>query len=161
MEVLDDISSTCENDHKLKFANFDGNNSVQCSDLRYDCESDAEYDSENETIDVIYENSEINDKNQRVNQCVENRLYFFDQKKIVIPSKALVSTRNVCNNVDYSQKSKETISNVNSNKSKTFLIDSILGNNKKNTDFTSQGESDNVDEATDEHNGEFLDKIKK
>lgn len=152
MEVMDNISSTCENDHKFN-ANFNGNNSVQCSDLRYDCESDAEYDSENETIDVIYENSEKHDKN-RLNQCVENRLYFFDQKKIILPSKALVSTRNVCSNMDYSQKSKDTISNVN-NKSKTFLIDSILGNNKNNnTDFASQAESDNVEEATDEHNGE-------
>lgn len=156
MEVMDDISSTCENDHRLKFnANFNENNSVQCSDLRYDCESEAEYDSENETIDVIYENGEKNDKNQRVNQSVENRLYFFDQKKVILPSKTLVSTRHVCSNVDNSQNTKETISNVNSNKSKTFLIDSILGNNKKNnTEFSSQDESDTVEEATDEHNGE-------
>lgn len=156
MEVMDDISSTCENDHRLKFnANFNGNNGVQCSDLRYDCESEAEYDSENETIDVIYENNERNDKNQRVNQSVENRLYFFDQKKVILPSKTLVSARHVCSNVD-SQNSKETISNINSNKSKTFLIDSILGNNKKsNTDFASQDESDTVEEAADEHNGEY------
>lgn len=157
MEVMDNISSTCENDHKLKFnANFNENNSVQCSDLRYDCESEAEYDSENETIDVIYENSDRNDKNQRVNQSIENRLYFFDQKKVILPSKSLVSTRHVCSNVDNSRNSKETISNVNSNKSKTFLIDSILGNNKNNnTDFASQDESDNVEEAADEHNGEY------
>lgn len=156
MEIIDDISSTCENDHKLKFnANFNENNSVQCSDLRYDCESEAEYDSENETIDVIYENSERNDKNQRVNQSVENRLYFFDQKKVILPSKTLVSTRHVCSNVDNSQNSKETISNVNNNKSKTFLIDSILGNNKKNnSEFASQ-DDDNVEEAADEHNGEY------
>lgn len=157
--AMEDISSTCD-DRVAKDSGPSGNYGED--KVRYDCESDIEYDSENETIDVICENSELvitrnneRSQNNRVaNPCTNsNKLYFYDNK-LIYPPKTMIDSRNVCSNTNYSQSAKETLSITNS-RSKTFLIDSILGNNSSNSkvDNSALEDSDNFEETADEHNG--------
>ncbi|XP_063619835.1 homeobox protein Nkx-3.1 [Cydia splendana] len=133
------ISSTCETDAILK---TNENYSVVC-DLRKnpveDSESISDNESENETIDVICENSERGRCNEKIRNIIQNpyinehRGKFYDQTRIVVPAKL------------------RSDSAINA-KSKTFLIDSILGNNKCSNETRSQSENEQFEGAADEHN---------
>ncbi|XP_046963310.1 homeobox protein ceh-19-like [Vanessa cardui] len=58
MNSIDDISSTCENDSGSSFRDNFSNTANLNGKTRYNSESESEFDSENETIDVICENSD-------------------------------------------------------------------------------------------------------
>lgn len=168
MDTIDDISSTCENEY---ISNAE-NNSVLCSaerDSSYDCESETEYDSENETIDIC-DNSEQSGHRNVESKNIKNvinpllnpdKLCFFEQSRVIFPTKTFDSIRNLCSNSDSSRNgTKDSVNSVIHGKSKTFLIDSILGNNKSNsTKLVSNlrsDDDDNGEETTDEHNGKKL-----
>ncbi|XP_028178130.1 homeobox protein ceh-19 [Ostrinia furnacalis] len=150
MDATNDISSTCENDSLSRNDKFCDSKNLG---KNYECESESEYDSENETIDVICENSgdsKFVERNSNINNPyhILNR-EFFEAKTFQCP-KNFVSA-------PHRSSAKDTLSSEINNRSKTFLIDSILGNNKNcstnstNTTNTNE-ESDNFEESTDEHN---------
>ncbi|XP_045446967.1 homeobox protein ceh-31-like [Melitaea cinxia] len=58
MNSIDDISSTCGNGCGLSFQNKFPNSAKPKEKLIYNSESESDFDSENETIDVICENSD-------------------------------------------------------------------------------------------------------
>lgn len=164
MDSTEDISSTCEND----CANNIENPSVLCvidkEESTYDCETDTEYDSENETIDIC-ENSEHssswssdrNNKNVLNNLIGSDRLRFLEQSRLLFPSKTYQTTINNSREFDNLKNSNKS----NSSKSKTFLIDNILGNSKsattQNINIRSPDNIDNLEETADEHNGKKYD----
>ncbi|XP_035438644.2 homeobox protein engrailed-2-B [Spodoptera frugiperda] len=164
MDTTDDISSTCENE----FVRNADNNGVLCSaerDSSYDCESETEYDSENETIDIC-DNSEQSNHRNVENKTIKNvinpilnadKLCFFEQNRVIFPTKTFDNFRNLRNGSESSHNSaKDSVNSVIHGKSKTFLIDSILGNNKSNSSKLVSNKNlddvDNVEESTDEHN---------
>lgn len=169
METIDDISSTCENE----YVSNTENNSVLCSaerDSSYDCESETEYDSENETIDIcdnseqsIHRNTENKNLKNVINPLLNSdKICFFEQSRVIFPTKTYDSIRNLCNSSETSHNStKDSVNSVIHGKSKTFLIDSILGNNKSNSSKLVTNlrpeDDDNAEETTDEHNGEKCD----
>ncbi|KAJ0178838.1 hypothetical protein K1T71_005613 [Dendrolimus kikuchii] len=155
MDTIEDISSTCENES----ANNIEKPSVLCvidkEESSYDCETETEYDSENETIDICENSehssswfSENNHKNVLNTLVGSDRLRFLEQSRLIFPSKsyqtAIINNREIVN-------SKDT-----SSRSKTFLIDNILGNSKgasiQNDNTLSREDNDNYEETTDEHN---------
>ncbi|XP_021188271.3 homeobox protein B-H2 [Helicoverpa armigera] len=164
MDTIDDISSTCENEYLCKRED----NSVLCSaerDSSYDCESETEYDSENETIDIC-DNSEQSSHRNTETKNIKNGLSpllnpdkrcFLESSRVIFPTHALDNLRNLCNSSESSHNSsKESVNSVIHGKSKTFLIDSILGNNKSNSsklvsDLRAD-DGDNIEETADEHN---------
>lgn len=169
MDTMEDISSTCENE----YVSNTENTSVLCSverDSNYDCESETEYDSENETIDIC-DNSEQSVQRNGENKNLKNvinplfnsdKRCFFEQSRVIFPTKALDNIRNLCNNSESSHnRTKDAMNSVIHGKSKTFLIDNILGNNKSNSsklvgDLHHEDAVDNVEETTDEHNGKIF-----
>ena len=165
MDTTDDISSTCENEY---ISNAE-NNSILCSaerDSSYDCESETEYDSENETIDIC-DNSEQSGHRNLENKNIKNeinpllnpdKICFFEPSRVIFPTKTFDSIRNRCNSSESSHNgTKDSVNSVIHGKSKTFLIDSILGNNKSNNtkivNNIRPDDEDNGEETTDEHNG--------
>jgi hypothetical protein len=141
MEAIGDISSTCEHDSVSR-------NETSASGI--DCESDAEYDSENETIDVICEN------NSGVPYIERNS----DLNPYNILNRGLYESKTFNYQKNYSNSNNnESLSSVMNSKSKTFLIDNILGNNKicnsQEPESVRKDEGDNFEEAADEHNGEL------
>lgn len=145
MDNADDISSTCENESMSLNDPY-----AMCSvdkDSTYGCDSETDYESDNEMIDIC-ENSEHSvSKNPVTNSYVNtNKIRFFEQNRVLFPTKSLAN--NICNN-DSTRSVKD--------KSKTFLIDNILGNDK-NSDSkfninVSQDDGEIFEESTDEHNG--------
>lgn len=151
MDATDGISSTWENEKR-------SNDQVCSENLRYDCDSETEYGSEDETIDVLCENSKLSvarlrAKNQRGPSICTNERIYFDQSGTTCSTKTLNPTRSFCNNSEYTN----SVKNINISKSKTFLIDSILGNNKSDSNQIDASlcndDSNNFEETTDEHNG--------
>lgn len=152
MDATDDISSTWENEKR-------SNDHGVCSEnLRYDCDSETEYDSENETIDVICENSKLSvarlcAQNQRgpTSICANERVCYDHRGTTGSSSKTLNLNTSFCDNSETTNSAK----NNNISKSKTFLIDNILGNNKSDSSQINlcNDDSDNFEETTDEHNG--------
>lgn len=153
---LDAISSTCENNPKALL-----NNEHLISALRRHYRTSVdEYDSENETVDVTCEISEfVDDKNDNLkNIRVNNSQNEKDSFSPINNTNYYISK--ICKNKskrDFSDKFSETdnIKNRISNcKSKTFLIDSILGNNLNNRqDDTSPEEYQGLEDTGDEYNG--------
>ncbi|XP_030041302.2 barH-like 2 homeobox protein [Manduca sexta] len=145
MDAIDDISSTCENDAiNLR------NNRVLCGDrdsTYYGCESETEHDSENETIDICENSDHYVSKNSIINSFGNaEKILYFEHNRLILPGKSATNTIS-----DKSESSRSV-----KDKSKTFLIDNILGNNKysesKNLSNLCQDEHDEVEENTDEHN---------
>lgn len=144
-----DISSTCENDS----TNRDGS-CVEKDELE---DGDYEFDSDNESIDIC-ENSEhsvnkASNKNYKHNNSFTgaDKLFFFEQNRVIFPNKSLVNA-NVCDS-EPSQSGK----NIINGNSKTFLIDSILGNNKSSdseAEVIFANDADSFEETADERNGE-------
>lgn len=150
MDAIDDISSTCEND---SISRNDKSSVMHTPGKTYDCESETDYDSENETIDVICDNSgetQFGDKMSEVNNPynILNR-DFFDAKSY-----------NCQKNFVSGPSHSNTKNSVINSKSKTFLIDNILGNNKSCSNQASSvennDESDTFEETADEHNGIYI-----
>ncbi|CAB3236998.1 unnamed protein product [Arctia plantaginis] len=158
---MDDITSTSENECVSNTASR-----IVCGVDKYsnyDGESETDYDSENETIDIC-ENSE-----QAMNRIRENKnhknvinpflngdkIHYFDPSRLIFPAKTLDSIKNLCNESSGSNSNtKEAVNSIINGKSKTFLIDSILGINNKNNDsqVVNSHDGDTIEEATDEHN---------
>ncbi|KAJ2952315.1 hypothetical protein O0L34_g4599 [Tuta absoluta] len=119
-------------------------------------ESDEDFNSDDEQIDVICENNELNNKlfDKRVlNLNINDRLLVYDHKKMFYPQKTIVNKTLCCDSdVKYPRNIKDH--SANNSKSKTFLIDNILGNNKNNieTNNSAEQESDSLEETADEHN---------
>lgn len=150
MDAINDISSTCEND----LLQYKKSSAVQNLGKSYDCESDSEYDSENETIDVICENSGEREFDER-NITKSNPFQIFNRE--FLEAKNFHCSKNYSGASPHSS-SKDTLNSVINSRSKTFLIDSILGNNKNcdsniSNPTNTNEESDNFEETADEHNG--------
>lgn len=152
---LDAISSTCENDTKVLL-----NNEHLISALRRHYRTSVdEYDSENETVDVTCEMSDlVDDQNDNLKNTRLNNSQNDDDGLSTVNTNYYISK--ICKNKnrrDLSDKFSDTdnIKNRISNcKSKTFLIDSILGNNINNRqDDTSPEESQSLEDTGDEYNG--------
>lgn len=135
---LNHISSTCETDGSSK---LNQNYSAVCDPRATsidECESVTD-DSENETIDVICENSDRGRCNEKLQNLIPipfingNKGRIYEQTRVIIPGKIR----------------SDSVINA---KSKTFLIDSILGNDK-NSDEQSPIDSEQFEETADEHNG--------
>ncbi|KAL4706611.1 hypothetical protein ACJJTC_009023 [Scirpophaga incertulas] len=141
MDANDDISSTCENDEVSR-----NKNSSDISGL--DCESENEYDSENETIDIMCEN------NSGISTLDRNN----DLHSYNFLNRNVFETKSFNCNKNYSASppNNSNLNTVMNSKSKTFLIDNILGTNKKiciqEPDSLSRDGGDSFEETTDEHN---------
>ncbi|XP_050667668.1 homeobox protein koza-like [Leptidea sinapis] len=122
MTSLDQITSSCESGR-----------------LSYTHQEHDEYesDSDNETIDVICENSEHSDMNDDITKPYSTRLKKHQNSTDISKIKLSDSSLNAKNILGGS-------------KSKTFLIDNILGNIKNKSDANLVDEEDY--EAADEHN---------
>ncbi|KAM3967313.1 uncharacterized protein ACR2FA_011652 [Aphomia sociella] len=158
MDTLEDISSTCDNESGTEPKE---NISVMCNIEKgnYDCESETEGDSENETIDVICENSvnsigRFSEKHQNIptSYTSADRGCVFESR-VIFPTKMFSNQRNTCENE--SSPSGDRDSSVINGKSKTFLIDNLLGNNKNNSSRLHEcadQEDSTFGENADEHN---------
>lgn len=149
MEAIDDISSTCDNESPM---NVDSN--VSCDRDSYS-ESGAEFESDNE-IDICENSESINkviDKPQRsrlTNGYTNDKLFYFEQNRVVFPNRSLVNSKSVCD-----IRSSQNAINCMNGKSKTFLIDSILGNNASSeSKVVALAEDLSFEETADERNGE-------
>ncbi|XP_032513044.2 homeobox protein engrailed-1a-like [Danaus plexippus] len=152
MNSIDYISSTCENDT----GKFDNNVSVtndlteERTEIRTFVESDSDLDSENETVDVICENSE------QMNSINYNTIAYGSVDSIIYSrnlyaNKMTVKKKRVCD----SEQIKIINDSANSllqTKGKNFLIDSILGNDESKTQRKLVKDADNPEETGDEHN---------
>ncbi|OWR42881.1 hypothetical protein KGM_201237 [Danaus plexippus plexippus] len=152
MNSIDYISSTCENDT----GKFDNNVSVtndlteERTEIRTFVESDSDLDSENETVDVICENSE------QMNSINYNTIAYGSVDSIIYSknlyaNKMTVKKKRVCD----SEQIKIINDSANSllqAKGKNFLIDSILGNDESKTQRKLVKDADNPEETGDEHN---------
>lgn len=153
MEAIDDISSTCDNESPI---NADITN-VLCDRNSNYSESGAEFESDNE-IDICDNSESINkvfDKNQRprlTNSYESDKIFYFEQNRVLFPNRSLLNSKSVCDS-----NSSLSAKNCMNGKSKTFLIDSILGNNiscESKVGALSQ-DVDNFEETADERNGMF------
>ncbi|XP_072939991.1 uncharacterized protein [Epargyreus clarus] len=163
MSVIEDISSTCENDSESVLAR-QRVRGIKKEELNYKCESETEYDSENETIDVICEYSDHKTYKERDNihrNTVSNPygssdIFYYEQNRNLAPNKTFssVKSRNLYDNSESINRANP-INSVIDGKSKTFLIDSILGNQKNSSQSNKtviQDDSDHFEESADEHN---------
>lgn len=151
MNSNDDISSTCEN---FTVTTFHDKRSISASSrekLEYNCDSETDVESENETIDVICENTDQRDIIKPfISLNTQDTVFSFTKSlyanKMTIKSKGIESDQIMCvNNV--------TNSEIN-DKGKNFLIDSILGNNSSNTQAKAIVDvREESEENGDEHNG--------
>ncbi|KPJ18906.1 Homeobox protein ceh-19 [Papilio machaon] len=162
MNSINYISSTCD-DTDSKVVERRNNFTVE-KEESLDCESETEYDSENETIDVICENSGISlrDNNTPQFNTLSNPfvrpdgVFLFEQHLGVysdktVPKKIIRDKSATVNCIE-----RNKLNSSSDTKSKTFLIDDILGNNKKHSvsddKSTSQENSDRFEENADEYN---------
>ncbi|VVC94873.1 unnamed protein product [Leptidea sinapis] len=122
MTGLDQISSSCESG-RLSY--------------RHQEHDEYESDSDNETIDVICENSEHSDMNNDLTKTYSTRLKIYHNSTDI-------------NKIKSSDNSLNAKNILGGSKSKTFLIDNILGNIKNKSDANLVDEEDY--EAADEHN---------
>ncbi|XP_045494208.1 homeobox protein koza-like [Colias croceus] len=146
MDTQERISSTCDTVSK-----FNSQYELNKNDSMYD--DDSEIDSENETIDVICENSDQSSVDDN-SQMLYNRLNA--SQELLYDKNNVFSNKNDVFNCGRGNLNINSSHNklVNSeNKSKTFLIDNILGNFKsKKHEKPSNSETDDNLEAGDEHN---------
>lgn len=153
MEAIDDISSTCDNEPPQKM-----DTNVSCDRDSSYSESGVEFESDNE-IDIC-ENSEsiskVIDKRARLtNSFTNDKLFYFEQNRVIFPNRSLVNSKSVCD----SRSSQNTINCMNG-KSKTFLIDSILGNNSSSESKVGNVSEDlDFEETADERNGKLTFKL--
>ncbi|XP_013164448.1 PREDICTED: homeobox protein engrailed-2b-like [Papilio xuthus] len=161
MNSINFISSTCD-DSDSKVVERRNNFSVE-KEESLDCESETEYDSENETIDVLCENSGISSRdstpqfNTLSNPFVRpDGVFLFEQHLGVYTDKSVPkkTIRDKSATVNFSERNK--LNSSSDTKSKTFLIDDILGNNKNHSvsgdKSTSQENRDSPEENADEYN---------
>ncbi|XP_047528967.1 barH-like 2 homeobox protein [Vanessa atalanta] len=154
MNSIDDISSTCENDSGSSFRDNFSNRAKLNGKTRYNSESESEFDSENETIDVICENSD--QKEHSAYALNSNPLNNVDT--IYSLSKSLHSNRMTINSSNrFESDAMNSVNTKNSavnNRGKNFLIDNILGNNRSNfqTQSVIEENEGNKEETGDEHN---------
>lgn len=155
MNSTNDISSTCENESGSSFHDNLSSCANRIKKLSYSSDLESEFDSENETIDVICENSDqkehsVHTTNSNVYGNVDN---ICSLSRSFYASKMTVKTKNCFENAQF------TINNVTNNtingRGKNFLIDSILGTNQSSTRNKSTYE-DNEEEVGDEHNGNLI-----
>lgn len=158
MNSIDDISSTCENECGLSFQNKFSNSAKPKEKLIYNSESESDFDSENETIDVICENSDKKEHSVQIltanTHSKEDAIYTLSKSlfsnKMTINSKKCLETdaRNCVNNP------KNCVVNGRGN---NFLIDNILGTSHNSSQPKSVNvESEDLEETEDEHNGIIL-----
>ncbi|XP_052749269.1 homeobox protein ceh-19-like [Galleria mellonella] len=161
MNSLEDISSTCENESRIE-PKERSSDTFNIEKTNYDCESETEYDSENETIDVICENSVNSTRFSEKHQIIPTSYTSADrnclfESRVIFPTKLFINQRNTCGNIESTNSSaRDSINSVINGKSKTFLIDNLLGNNKNNSspihDCSDQDDSTTFGENADEHN---------
>lgn len=151
MEAIDDISSTCDNEAPM---NADVTN-VSCDRDSYS-ESGAEFESDNE-IDICENNESINkipitQRARLTNSYKNDKLFYFEQNRVIFPNRSFVNSKSVCD-----RNSSQNAKNCMNGKSKTFLIDSILGNNNSSEPKVGalSEDVDSFEETADERNGEF------
>ncbi|KOB68524.1 Uncharacterized protein OBRU01_18217, partial [Operophtera brumata] len=151
MEAIHDISSTCDN---MSPINADITNvSYQSCDRDSNSESGAEFESDNE-IDICDNSESINkvfDKNQRArltNSFTNDKIFYFEQNRVIFPNRSLVNSKSVCDS-----HTSLNAKNCMNGKSKTFLIDNILGNNVScESKVVALTQDDNFEETADERN---------
>lgn len=152
MNSNDDISSTCEN-YNATFRDKRLISASRREKLEHNCDSESEIDSENETIDVICENTDQRDIIKPfISLNTQDTVFSFTKSLYAnktVKSKGSESDQIMCvNNV--------TNSELN-DKAKNFLIDSILGNNSSNIQAKAIiDEREESEEAGDEHNGKCI-----
>lgn len=158
MNSIDDISSTCGNECGLSFQNKFPNSAKSKEKLVYNSESESDFDSENETIDVICENSDHKEHSVQIltanTHSKEDAIYTLSKSlfsnKMTINSKKCfeADARNYVNNP------KNSVVNGRGN---NFLIDNILGTRHNSSQTKSVNvESEDLEETEDEHNGIIL-----
>ncbi|XP_068631272.1 homeobox protein B-H2-like isoform X2 [Battus philenor] len=161
MSSINCISSTCD-DSESKISRGGFSYGAQ-KEESFDCESETEYVSENETIDVICENSEsVRCSNPLQFNTLTNPftrpdgVFFYEQNFGVYSDKAIIKTKTICDNNGRAKNSEKNKNGCNDGKSKTFLIDDILGNNQKNDssgeDSVIQSDQVGLEENADEYN---------
>ncbi|XP_069358172.1 homeobox protein engrailed-2b-like [Maniola hyperantus] len=151
MNSIDDISSTCENDTGSSFRNKHLISANRRENLEYNSESESEFDSENETIDVICENSDHKDNAKlMLRSNPPDNIYSFNSKSLYT-NKMTVKTKDSCKSDQIMCVDNITNSIIN-DRGKNFLIDSILGNNSNNPQTKAIGDDSEELEAGDEHN---------
>ncbi|CAG9136768.1 unnamed protein product [Plutella xylostella] len=156
MDPLDNISSTSENDSTRPSVLWKMAKEAKENGTDTDC------DSENETIDVICDKSD-----QAINQYLDKSCYLpilsqytnsgfrFEESRVIVGSDAQINSTNSCSISASSQRNKLSIfksSDHIPSRSKTFLIDSILGNDKSGEDSECAEDEFLNEESTDEHN---------
>lgn len=171
MNSINFISSTCD-DSDSKVVEKHSDYAVE-KEESLDCESETEYDSENETIDVICENNGISSRdnntlqyNNLSNPFVRpDGVFFFEQNLGVYSDRAVPkkTIREKSATVTCSERNK--LNSSSDTKSKTFLIDDILGNNKNHSvnveKPTHQEDRDRLEETADEYNGKSFYNVQK
>ncbi|CAG4992514.1 unnamed protein product [Parnassius apollo] len=158
MNSINCITSTCD-EQKSNINRKRLGCDVDKEEMFY-CESETEYDSENETIDVICENSGISVRdnlqfNNFTNPFVHpDGVFFFEQNLDVCSERDEFKTKNNSCNSKEIKKSDQNCSS--DGKTKTFLIDDILGNHKKTSSNSEksiiQYDRDHFEANADEHN---------
>lgn len=145
MDTINTITSSSESETDKLSANDN-------QEVNYDCDTDSECDSENETIDVICENS----NNRTLGSDARSRFFSYSQRiptvsgetSVIVPSKSLIDQSSSIK-PDYVD-SDITVTS----RSKTFLIDNILGNSVQSKSVSNDIET--LEEHTDEHNGNYI-----
>ncbi|KAG7308290.1 hypothetical protein JYU34_006983 [Plutella xylostella] len=156
MDTLDNISSTSESNSTRPSVLWRMAKEAKENGTDTDC------DSENETIDVICDKSD-----QAINQYLDKSCYLpilsqytnsgfrFEESRVIVGSDAQINSTNSCSISASSQRNKLSIlksSDHIPSRSKTFLIDSILGNDKSGEDSECADDEFLNEESTDEHN---------
>ncbi|CAG9560019.1 unnamed protein product [Danaus chrysippus] len=160
MNSIDYISSTCENDAEKfvnnisvnnteKFVNISVTNDLTVESTEKQTYVDSDLDSENETIDVICENS------GHMNNINYNTIAYSSADSVIYSKNLYANKMTVKKRVCDSEQIKIINDSANSllqAKGKNFLIDSILGNDENKTQSKVIQDADNSEETADEHN---------
>ncbi|CAH2105659.1 unnamed protein product [Euphydryas editha] len=154
MNSIDDISSTCENERRSSFRDKLSNSANPKEKLAYISESESDFDSENETIDVICENS---DKKEHSAQLLTSNTYsnvdaIYSLSKSLFSNKMTINSKK-CFETDSVNCVNNTKNSVVNSRCNNFLIDNILGTCHNNSETKSVNEeSEDLEETGDEHN---------
>lgn len=153
MDTVNNITSSSESD----MSGISQLYVIEKEEINYECDTDSDCDSENESIDVICENSEreknfdAKDLKSNLFPSVQRLSSLYGETSVIVPSKSLSNPKHT-NEIQCSViKPDLTNSDVTViSKSKTFLIDNILGNDNCRAKIVPE-EADNYEENTDEH----------
>lgn len=148
MDAVDTISSSSESKMNKMYTTE--------KVVHYECETDSDSDSENETIDVICENSDRDDKVEELKEHLLSSQKFssiYGETSVIVPSKGFLQPKSV-REIQCSVIKPDVVNSVINARSKTFLIDNILGNDNKAKCVSDEHEI--YEENTDEHNGNYL-----